>query len=67
MEDKLKDERKPVQKLLLEDCVQVGLIDLPTAKRMILEMTGKTSQDAERDIVEDLRQLLQLQVKSFIR
>ena len=67
MEDKLKDERKPVQKLLLEDCVQVGLIDLPTAKRMILEMTGKTSQDAERDIVEDLRQLLQVQVKSFIR
>lgn len=67
MEDKLKDERKPVQKLLLEDCVQTGLIDLPTAERLIQAMTGKTSQDAERDIVEHLRQLLQVQVKSFIR
>lgn len=67
MEDKLKDERKPVQKLLLEDCVQTGLIDVPTAKRLIQAMTGKTSQDAERDIVEHLRQLLQVQVKSFIR
>lgn len=67
MEDKLKDERKPVQKLLLEDCVQTGLIDVATAKRLIQAMTGKTSQDAERDIVEHLRQLLQVQVKSFIR
>lgn len=67
MEEKLKDERKPVQTLLKEDCVRVGLIDGDRAGKLILGMTGKTSQQAEQDIVEYLRQRLQDQVKSFIR
>ena len=67
MEEKLKDERKPVQKLLLEDCVSAGLINLTRAKELIAGMTGKTSQNAETDIVEILRQVLQDQVKGFIR
>ena len=69
MEDKLRDERKPVQKLLLSRGLCPGRPDRSADREANdpLEMTGKTSQDAERDIVEDLRQLLQLQVKSFIR
>ncbi|MCB1800740.1 MAG: hypothetical protein KDI82_03535 [Gammaproteobacteria bacterium] len=67
MEEKLQDERKPIQSLLREDCVRVGLIDGNVAKRLIQGMTGKTSQQAEQDIVEHLRQTLQDQVKTFIR
>ena len=67
MEEKLKDDRKPVQKLLLEDCVAERLVDVPKAKELIAGMTGKTPQDAELEIVEYLRQELQTQVKQFIR
>lgn len=66
-EEKLKEERVPVQKLLLEDCVAAGLVDVPTAKRLVAGMTGKTSQAAEGEIVEYLRGILQQQVRAFIR
>jgi len=67
MEEKLKDDRQPVQKLLLEDCVAEHLLDRPKAKELIAGMTGKTPQDAELEIVEYLRQELQTQVRHFIR
>lgn len=67
MEEKLKDARKPIQTLLKEDCVRIGLIDAKKADKLILGMTGKTSEQAELDIVEHLRRVLQDQVKSFIR
>jgi len=67
MEEKLKDDRKPVQKLLLEDCVAEHLLDMPKAKALIAGMTGKTPHDAEQEIVECLRSVLQNQVKQFIR
>lgn len=67
MEDRLKEDRKPVQKLLLEDCVAASLVDVPKAQELIAGMTGKTPQAAELEIVEYLRQELQLQVRSYIR
>jgi hypothetical protein len=67
MEEKLKDDRKPVQKLLVEDCVAEHLLDRPKAEELIAGMTGKTPQDAELEIVEYLRQELQSQVRHFIR
>ncbi|MDJ0741251.1 MAG: hypothetical protein QNJ91_16160 [Gammaproteobacteria bacterium] len=67
MEEKLQDARKPVQTLLREDCVRVGLIDAELADTLVFGMTGKTSEQAEQDIVERLRQILQDQVKAFIR
>jgi len=67
MEEKLQVEREPVQQLLREDCVHAGLVDKDTAETLIRGMTGKTSVDAEQEIVEHLRQRLQDQVKSFIR
>ena len=67
MEEKLKDARKPIQTLLTQDCVRIGLIDAKRADRLVLGMTGKTSEQAEQDVVEQLRRALQDQVKSFIR
>lgn len=67
MEEKLHDEREPIQKLLLEDCVGAALVDAATAKKMVAGMAGKTSRDAEREIVERLRQVLQDQARQFIR
>ena len=67
MEEKLKDEREPVQKLVTHDCVSLGLIDKAKAKELVFSMTGKTSQDAESDIVDHLREALHQQVKHFIR
>jgi len=67
MEEKLKDDRKPVQKLLLEDCVAEHLLDPRKAKELVAGMTGRTPQDAELEIVEYLRQELQTQVRHFIR
>ena len=55
MEQKLQVEREPIQQLLREDCVRAGLVDKETAERLIRDMTGKTSADAEREIVEQLR------------
>ena len=67
MEQKLKDERKPVQKLLVQDCVRVGLINRKRAKQLVHSMVGKRPEDAELEIVEVLRQVLQDQVKQYIR
>lgn len=67
MEEKLRDARKPLQTLLREDCVRAGLIDAELADTLIFGMTGKTGEQAEQDIVERLRQILQDQVKAFIR
>ena len=67
MEEKLKEDRKPVQKLLLEDCVAARLVDLPKARELVSGMTGKTPQEAELEIVEYLRQELQAQVRKHIR
>lgn len=67
MEEKLHDERLPVQQLVREDCVRAGLIDADTAQRLIAGMSGKTSEQSELEIVEHLRQRLQDQVRAFIR
>lgn len=67
LEEKLQDERKPIQTLLREDCVRAGLVNGKAAEQLIQGMAGKTCQQAEQDIVEHLRQTLQDQVKTFIR
>jgi len=66
-EEKLRDEREPVQKLLREDCVHSGLLDKKKAEALIRSMLGKEPRQAEQDIVEMLRQILQDQVKAAIR
>lgn len=67
MEEKLVDARKPMQTLLKEDCVQAGLISSKKADKMIRSTVGKMAEQAEKDLVEQLRQILQDRVKKFIR
>jgi hypothetical protein len=67
MEDKLRESREPVQKLVLEDCVTAGLLDQKKARALVAGMTGKQPEDAELEIVEYLREVLLQQVKAFMR
>ena len=67
MEEKLRDERAPVQQLLLEDCVHLGLLDKKQAQRLVRGMVGRSPGEGERQVVEQLRQILQDQVKGIIR
>jgi hypothetical protein len=67
MEEKLRDARRPIGALLTEDCVQLGLLSKKQAGQLVAGMAGNTGEQAEQEIVEQLRQILQTQVKSFIR
>ncbi|RMG33253.1 MAG: hypothetical protein D6720_11795 [Gammaproteobacteria bacterium] len=67
MDEKLREGRQPVQELLQKDCVDLGLLDRKQAERMVRSMLGKRPEDAEQEIVEQLRQILQEQVKGIIR
>lgn len=67
MPTKLAQERKPIKKLILEDCVQLGLITHKRAEYVVTQMAGKQPADAEREVVVELRKNLHEQVRSFIR
>ena len=67
MEEKLREGRVPVQELLQKDCVQLGLVSAKQAKRLVRGMLGKRPEEAEHEIVEQLRQVLQDQVKGIVR
>jgi hypothetical protein len=66
MEANLKNGRERLQRMLLGDCVAAGLVDAPKAQEQVGNMTGKNCEDAERAIVEHLREVLQGLVRSFI-
>lgn len=67
MEEKLVDGRKPIQKLVQDECVTAGLLSADKAKVLTAGMAGKRPEDAETEIVEHLREALLQQVKSFMR
>ena len=67
MPTKLAQERKPVKKLILEDCVQLGLITRKRAEYVVTQMAGKQPMDAEKEVVVELRKNLHEQVRGFIR
>ncbi len=67
MEEKLKESREPVQKLVLDGCVAAGLVDPNKAQSLVAGMTGKQPEEAELEIVEYLREVLLEQVKTYIR
>ena len=67
MEEKLRDCRAPVQELLRNDCVHLGLIDGKRAEKMIRGMVGKSPEEGEGMVVDELRRILQEQVKGVIR
>ncbi len=67
MPTKLAQERKPVSKLILEDCVQLGLISRNRAEYVVTQMSGKQPADAEKEVVIELRDNLHKQVRGLIR
>jgi hypothetical protein len=67
MTKKLAAERKPVQKLLLEDCVQIGLVTRDRAEYLVTQFAGKEPRDAEMEVVIELRNNLHTQIRKFMR
>jgi hypothetical protein len=67
MTKKLKDERKPIQNLLREDCVQLGLLEPKRAEYLITQFAGKLPHVAEEEVVIELRNNLHQQVRRFMR
>lgn len=66
-EEKLDQSRTPLRKLILEDCVQVGIVDRSRAKELVKQLAGKLPGDAEAEVVTELRNNLHQQVREFIR
>ncbi len=67
MPTKLANERKPTKKVILEDCVQLGLLSRKRAEYLVTQMAGKKPMEAEKEIVKELRESLHKQVRKLIR
>jgi len=67
MEHKLEEERKPIRRILQEDCVQLGLVEPARAKRLCGQMAGKEPREAEAEVVAELRNNLHAQIRAFMR
>lgn len=67
MEEKLKQARKPIQKLLREDCVQLGLVEKGEVDGLLGAMPGKAAEQAADELTEMLRGRLQDQVRVYMR
>jgi hypothetical protein len=66
-EEKLAEYRVNTQNLLNQDCVQLGLISPERATQMCINLTGKTLEHAEGEIIAELRNILHKQVQGYIR
>lgn len=64
---KLAESRTPLQKLVRQDCVRLSLVSPEKAEQMVIQMTGKTREQAEADIMQELRNNLHKQVQLYIR
>lgn len=67
MLQKLKMKRKPIGDLLKEDCVRLQLLTPKRAEALIAGMSGKRPEDAEDELVAELRNNLHQQVRQMIR
>jgi hypothetical protein len=67
MEEKLKQARKPIQKILREDCVQLGLVGAEDAERLVRMLAGRTRDEGEAQVVAELRNSLHQQIRRYIR
>lgn len=66
-EQKLEDERKPLRTLLQEDCVRLGLVQQDRAKQLSRTLAGRLREDAEKDLVAELRNNLHTQIRTYMR
>lgn len=67
MEQKLQEARKPLCKLLREECVHLGLVTAERAEELVHGLAGRLREDAEADIVAELRNNLHHQMRAYIR
>ncbi len=67
MQEKLEESRKPLRKILKEDCVRLGLLDQHRAGQISARLAGKKRQDAEAEIVSELRNNLHTQIRGYLR
>ena len=67
MDEKLAIQRKPIQELLTKECVEFKLLTPEWAKHWVFNLSGRRIEDVEKDIVDELRQKLHDNVKSYIR
>jgi hypothetical protein len=65
--EKLVSERKPIQTLLREDCVQIGLLKPQRAEYLANQFSGKLPYEAEEEVLVELRQNLHDHVRRIIR
>jgi uncharacterized protein YlaI len=64
---RLANERKPIQTLLCEDCVQIGLLKPQRAEYLATQFAGKLTNEAEEEVLVELRNNLQEHVRRIIR
>ncbi len=67
MEDKLEESRRPLRKILKEDCVRLGLLDIHRAGQITARLSGKRRDEAEGEIVAEIRNNLHKQIRAYIR
>lgn len=67
MSSKLEMQRKPVQKLITDECVKLQLVTPKRAKELIDQFAGKPPDVAETEVVDELRLNLHKQVRKIIR
>jgi hypothetical protein len=67
MEARLQVERKPLRKLIREDCISLGLVSKDRAEALVNGLAGRTREQAEADIVAELRNNLHQQIRQYIR
>jgi hypothetical protein len=67
MELKLEEARRPLRKILQLDCVQLGLLTTQRAKQLAIHLPGKLRQDAEAELVAELRNNLHAQLRTYMR
>jgi hypothetical protein len=67
MEQKLEDSRKPLRKILQEDCVRLGLLSQERAERLASRLAGRRREDAEAELMAELRNNLHRQIRAYMR
>lgn len=67
MISKLDLQRKPVQSLILDECTKLRLVKPERAQQLVEQFSGKQPEEAEEEVVCELRNNLHQQVRAFIR
>lgn len=67
LDEKLKQQREPIQRLLEEDCVRSGLVNAKQGRRLARSMFGKNPVEAELEIVKGLQQTVLEELRKWMQ